>query len=920
MYPKCLPILFDYIRPREKNLSPSDFVEYYNALEELFKVNQNHHLPRISTSKMLSQIDFAESFVMDMLNPLKDNNLPPMHVAAIYLKIHSPESDIRISYKDTKRNIFLHAPPHQAELKSKDLHIKVNNDVMNRLAFSIAAPDKNLRILEPFQASPDEVDGSIMPNEIEFLWDKEFQIDEGWELINLKHFLPEFPRISKYSFEPHPKKDIKPPTSFKDIEQAMLNQEHQKVNEVPMSQTLDDFIKDSNSENQNIRLNPIFLDFDEEMVDVNTEESADENNIKLDSDDEIGDDETVGSVNFEEDNDNDDFDIDLEPSFESSDTQFLPQSTQEKLSVLSMLLNISNPEQRLKEIALSTELFSVSSYNPDMFTMNSCDTPNTSWTDIKQESVEKKTPSTYCDLVHCSQPRDGNIPGYCNTHAKQDREAQLYRTMVQSRTFFDPYVMGQVIEDFYPLVYMYTDASFERMTVITADMKRMAQSAIPLVEIGSIHRSLKRQTGHHHIIFAVGNTPEQNITILGYCISTSLDLRTYLEFFAELSLAYGELFQDRKFAFISSYDPTISVALNCVFPQRKHCISLHSIANLISKDDTNSKENEFIGVITQPNLTSFREHCQSLFPKYSSTLIESPGCWTLGMSTVARFGRNNSTNISVISKLLDPYITSARLPLTINNLQSTIVDQQKRKIEEGHFIKFKNDTKYFASAASRLLAHATLFIDLFDVIHIEGSTKYYVRAKANSPLVLLKHNTSAIPMLLDALYFDKGCPGPIRRKRVQTTQTHDSYKVDLETRSCSCSFYQDLQLPCIHALACIIKFHDGKVSSFCNEIYHLDNYKNTLDSCELLNLNPTVADLQYINICLTKLKLHQLSPVSDPNSSAYNSSNNGNQIRYYNTDVFNTYYPNSTNPEFRPTTNTLNDYYYIHQYLDNPET
>ena len=52
------------------------------------------------------------------------------------------------------------------------------------------------------------------------------------------------------------------------------------------------------------------------------------------------------------------------------------------------------------------------------------------------------------------------------------------------------------------------------------------------------------------------------------------------------------------------------------------------------------------------------------------------------------------------------------------------------------------------------------------------------------------------------------------------------YTVDLTTRSCSCKDFEDIQIPCRHAIAAIREFKYA-VNDFIHEAYYITSYKAT---------------------------------------------------------------------------------------------
>lgn len=464
---------------------------------------------------------------------------------------------------------------------------------------------------------------------------------------------------------------------------------------------------------------------------------------------------------------------------------------------------------------------------------------------------------SYCDLYHCSNPRNSRYRGYCRRHEHHHNYVKLYRTMVENRTNFNPFLLGDYIDRYYPEP-RFCD-KFQRMTIITGDMRRMAQNATTAVEIGHVECTFRR-TNVYYLLLAVGNTPEGNITILGACISTTADYHAYLEFLTELKLAYASVFAARRPSFVSYAVPFIAEALAAVFPDYYHCVSFQ-FATEFFEQNNNIPHSKLVDFFTTPSKEAYLDATGFWANSKLGSLFANPAVWTIGLSGTPRFGKNHCTNIQAAKTLLEFYLHQAnvRLPLAINNLQTEIIEAQKRVLDDAPLVKFAGDDTYFLPAASRTLAHAALFIDQFAVEKLDDShTRFVLRAVPGSILRALRHNPAAVPLLLDAVYFERAGPTPIRRRRVRSTQTLARYDVDLARGTCSCTLYQDTQLPCIHALACITSFCGGRVSRYSSPIYHYARYRDLLRDCDAQTLTPLVTDLQFVASYLAKLGLGAL--------------------------------------------------------------
>lgn len=865
---------------------------YYHALDEIFKVNEIHHSSRPKISKMNSHKELAESFANDMIIVPRDS-MSPVHISAFYLQLQSPLTIVRITHSILASTpiVILHSPPFQAETEGRP---KYRTKPPQSLAPEVFTWPASILRMSPFPTSGFERGFSDGPSNI---WEIEGDRDLKWEVGLLSSFGPKGAndyRLGDDVVQKSSSENSEP--ASKGFNDNAGNANQNSSNMTNSETTSNNAANGEASENRNARsVNSNINRGSRPPASQNSTQSSDNFEMKtpfLDFLDQDVSDSEPKSPDIDDELYSSHNDTHFEIPFRLSDMHFFPKHVQEKLTQTFSLSSVSNKTERAKKIAGITKYFSVSYISKFQAGADKQSTSNLSTPVVESESPSETTTSSandyaapslsssylvdmpsmipkprdndylpsYCDVYECANPRNGQHAGYCSTHDKHYSFMIKYKDLVEKRTFFNPFVFGDYVTQFYPDLHAYKNLEFRRLTIITADMRRMARSAVSLVEVGHTVHPFFRQNAYH-VILAVGNTPEHNITILGACICYELCLEAYVEFFSELKLAYGSLFEERNFSFVSAVEEDIRSALALIFPNNYHCISLEAVHNRVSK---RTNDIEFMELVSTPNSRQFLSRMADVCgaPIIS---IDKYQLWTIGLSATPRYGRNYSTNIQAVNNLLTPYLRHSvhRLPLVINNLQTEIINSQQRSLKQGPLLQFFGDKHAFSPAASGLLAHASLFVDIFTVEPVEdSSTIFKVSADEDSLIRCLKNNTSAIPLLYDALYFDRDGTSPVRRVRIKSTQTLSQYDVDLEARKCSCTFYQDSQLPCIHALACILKFKDCEVSKFCSPIYHLDHYLETLDSCDGKVLNPPVSDIQFLHAALSKIKLQDLKSTS----------------------------------------------------------
>lgn len=506
-----------------------------------------------------------------------------------------------------------------------------------------------------------------------------------------------------------------------------------------------------------------------------------------------------------------------------------------------------------------------------------------SFPELKSLAVVIK-PSHYapsiCSIEHCDQEHDQ----VCKKHANLQNHHEAYTEFVQKRMNVNPHVFANAVEQVFPDWTEFEKNSFKGLTIITGDMRRMAHHILPVVCLGSTYSGAKIY-GSYGVLCAVGYTIENEMTILGVSIADSEtdDAERWLEFLRDLSIAYDKLFKAKSVSFVSGGGSGISYALQTVFPNRFYFQSFQHWKEDVIKQIPLKKRNAARELLVE-TLVPFEEakYQKVLFQLQrdyvtldSSTAVEDSDLFTRPVAMPPTFGHFSCEASDAFYRLLQDALKMSplRLPFHIHNLQLAIAQRTKIQIESEPCIKFFGDQEIVLTPrCSEMLALACLFTNQFQVSTVPGAHNgiFQVTRKVGSLFEACQDDMNSIPLLFESLNLGRGnVVGSASKIRLQNCQQNSEYLVDLTARTCSCTYFQDNMIPCIHALSVILGKEGGesthtisatKVSQYCASVFYSTVHGTTSTGSGTLNtesLNPTLAQLLYFTEFFKNLKLRK---------------------------------------------------------------
>lgn len=86
-----------------------------------------------------------------------------------------------------------------------------------------------------------------------------------------------------------------------------------------------------------------------------------------------------------------------------------------------------------------------------------------------------------------------------------------------------------------------------------------------------------------------------------------------------------------------------------------------------------------------------------------------------------------------------------------------------------------------------------------------------------------------------------------RTRRVNNAFSREKYKVDLDNRTCTCTYFQHLQYPCLHALVVIME-KGYKVSDYCSERYRMSYVNEIFEAYKELIAAPKFSSSEMLQL------------------------------------------------------------------------
>lgn len=442
-----------------------------------------------------------------------------------------------------------------------------------------------------------------------------------------------------------------------------------------------------------------------------------------------------------------------------------------------------------------------------------------------------------CTVEQCANAGDSSA---CKRHIDLQTHHQTHTEYVRKRMNMNPHVLADAFEQVFPNLGQLDKSSFKGITVITGEMRHMAQYALPLVSISCSH-SLKDNFGIYVVMAAVGYTVENELTVFGVSITDSASVENWLEFTRDLKLAYREIFIERKFAFISDYSSPLAYALQIVFPELSHFKSLQTWKDAFiwrtSLSDWVRVRVLLIEMLSCSNSAVYVNFMDQLRLKLrdDSALNDDPE--SLPFTWLPKFGHFSTEAGDAFHRLFEKarQEVTLRLPFYIHNLQVAIAKRTMLLLRQPG-IKFIGDTHAFTPRASEMLALCCLFSSQYTSKRLGSDDAndtglYEVKLIRGKTFDVYRTHMNQIPLLYEAVNIERlrnGDNASLDKKyllqlRMQATK----YIVDLRARTCTCSYFQMNLLPCIHAMCVLVGSEDGErepasmnVSKYCSPVYY----------------------------------------------------------------------------------------------------
>lgn len=377
----------------------------------------------------------------------------------------------------------------------------------------------------------------------------------------------------------------------------------------------------------------------------------------------------------------------------------------------------------------------------------------------------------------------------------------------------------------------------------------------PVISVGGAF--LKKHSYGNYIVFvAVGVSANYKAHPIAMGIYSAKNIENYSNFLGQLSEVYKDYFDKYKPIFLSDGGNAIRSAVFQKFDGARlyHCV--RHLQNRIphlkllknnGQAPANSSEKkrlkeEAISLLYQLQYITNDKTNNKNFKKLAS-MLEKPSksdsaykslndffllCYSA--SERSRFNQTTSNSFDFLSK----YLLDIRAQGSWNIIQRVMtlaqaqIDAEIQDFYKGrHAGCFMYDTEYLIPGVIFNLSHSLMHIDDYNIkFDPSDDNSYCVYHKPDSLLLLyMKKSRDFIPSEVPGLYHCYHSPYSYsttnsRLLRLNESHSKACYRVNLESKTCSCNYFQQLQYPCIHALAVIMK-EQRKVSDYCAKMYHL---------------------------------------------------------------------------------------------------
>lgn len=376
----------------------------------------------------------------------------------------------------------------------------------------------------------------------------------------------------------------------------------------------------------------------------------------------------------------------------------------------------------------------------------------------------------------------------------------------------------------------------------------------------------KAQYGNYIMYVATGMTANETVINLAIGFYPAENAKGYASFLTELYRTYKDYFQKYNPAIISDGDKGITPAMKKALPRSLHlnCAKhlserakgikfsgpnrrqlkkrflalFHHLQYMTNPQDLRAAHDEILELLSEH--VDQQHHQSDDLVKYIKKRVSI--CYAL--SQYPRYNQMTSNAVETVNKELlsireaDPWTIIPEF----DRLTWFQIEKEKKKYYLKQYAgKFINDDVLLAPGLVNNLSYYLLYLRDFDYVQVSDSHEshdsfldsqnssdtYAVWHREDSLFVFfLKISSHIRPCDFPGLYTSLHKPfgytfTPTRRKRVDDAYSRQVFRVHLANRTCSCTYFQQLERPCIHAMKVILSL-DKKVSDYCHERYKMD--------------------------------------------------------------------------------------------------
>lgn len=422
--------------------------------------------------------------------------------------------------------------------------------------------------------------------------------------------------------------------------------------------------------------------------------------------------------------------------------------------------------------------------------------------------------------------------------------------------------------------------------VCSSSMKEIVKGADPIITVDATF--LKRGTYGKFLVFlAVVQTPTYTAHPIGFGFYPAENSAGYISFLTKLNEALDG-FITPKISFITDADKGLHRAIKTVFPDSHHIPCLHHLVKnarklrLVPQAD----RKRFISLLYLlemcPDKSKAERYHQELvkmidhdeyggmplsnskpnMSKITYNMLIDIEKISWAHSPIPRCNQVTSNSVEITNKRIlrlrrwDPW----SLTIGLYNLSLSIAEGEWHKFYRKSFAgKFINDDVWLIPGLIDNLGNALLHSDSYTYSKIDPQcdkrkAKYYADLLDDSFLGNMIR-TDRQPSQADFLYgscqrfkfdVDSHKATKLRVGRLNACFSKKRYLVDFQNQTCTCSFWQNNQYPCLHALEIAIR--EGiPVSSLCHERYYMKT--------QLKFLYNAINNYTQLDTSITSLKL-----------------------------------------------------------------